>query len=115
MSKITNDKAGDDFETKIAKRFGFRKQPNSGATKFKKGDLVNDNFLLDCKTCVEDKKSVTIKEEWITKIKSEALSQGKLFSGICFSFGQNKEPYFIVDGKLFTYLLDYIRLERIDK
>ena len=45
-------------EKKIAKALGGKRTPNSGATKFDKGDLyIDSDWLIEAKTCMEPKKS----------------------------------------------------------
>ena len=41
-------------ETNVAKKLGGKVQPNSGATMFAKGDLVLDDWLIECKTKVSE-------------------------------------------------------------
>jgi hypothetical protein len=74
-------------ETKVAKELGMKKQPNSGATAFDKGDLKDDYLLMECKTLTKPQKSHTIQKEWLTKNKEEAFSRGKQIAALTFDFG----------------------------
>lgn len=60
-------------ETHIAKTLNGHKQANSGATLFHKGDVIGDNFIIECKTAVKEQKSFTIQKEWITRTKKKLL------------------------------------------
>ena len=44
-----------------------------GATKLSKGDLyIGQEWLIEAKTCMEPKKSFSIKKEWLTKMLDRA-------------------------------------------
>lgn len=60
-------------ERRIAKKLQGKKQLNSGATMFAKGDVITDNFLVECKTKIKDSKSISIQKEWIEKLKKSVL------------------------------------------
>lgn len=92
-------------ETNISKKFNGKRQPNSGATKFKKGDVALDNVLIECKTKTSKSDSIKINKEWIIKNKSEALFMGKDYSVIAFNFGPNEENYYIINEDLMEILL----------
>ena len=53
-------------ENNVAKAVKGRRTANSGATTFSKGDVTTNKILLECKTTIDDKKSFTIKKEWIS-------------------------------------------------
>lgn len=91
-------------EKNVAKRLNGKRQPNSGATNFRKGDVELKHFLLDCKTVTVPKKSMSIKKEWIDKIKQEAFAMGKSSFAICFNFEPNGQNFYIIDEGTFRYL-----------
>lgn len=92
-------------ETKVAKAVGGRKTANSGATKFSKGDVVTDSWLIECKTCTTDKKQFTIKEEWLTKNEEEKFAMGKSYAALAFDFGPNSSTrYYIITERMFQTL-----------
>jgi len=95
-------------EKKVAKAIGGKKVANSGATAFNKGDVTTDDFLIECKTCTEDKKSFSIKKEWIEKNKEEAFAMCKSYSALVFNFGPNSENYYVIDERLFKLLKEVI-------
>ena len=91
-------------EQTISKNVNGKLVANSGAIRFGAGDILTDNFLIECKTCMEDKKSFSIKKEWIDKNKEEAFAMRKSYSALAFNFGPNSENYYIIDEKLFKIL-----------
>lgn len=93
-------------EKKVAKAVGGKQVVNSGATAFEKGDVQTDNILIECKTCIENKKSFSIKKEWLEKNKEEAFAMGKDYSVLAFNFGSNSENYYIIDERTFKILKD---------
>ena len=98
-------------EKKVAKAVGGKQVSNSGATAFNKGDVTSDNFLIECKTCVEDKKSFSIKQDWLEKNKEEAFEMGKDYSALAFNFGPSSENYYVIDEKLFKILKEVLESE----
>ena len=50
-------------ENKVSKTIGAKITKNSGATMFSKGDLLTDQWLLECKTQTRNKDSFTLKKE----------------------------------------------------
>lgn len=92
----------------MAKAVGGKKVSNSGATAFNKGDVVTDNWLIECKTCISPKKSFTIKKEWLSKNKEEAFACRKEYNALAFNFGDN-ENYYIVDEKTFKMCLELLK------
>ena len=93
-------------EKSVAKALGGKKTANSGATRFSKGDVNTDLFLIECKTCISDRQSFSIKKDWINKNKEEAFAMNKPYSAIAFNFGPNSDNYYIIDEKLFKSLVD---------
>lgn len=98
-------------EKQVAKAVSGRQVANSGATAFAKGDVTTDLMLIECKTCVEEKKSFSIKKEWLKKNKEEAFEMGKSYSALAFNFGPNSENYYVIDEKLFKELIEYLEKE----
>jgi hypothetical protein len=97
-------------ENNVAKATGGATVKNSGATMWQKGDVdVKDvSMLIECKTCVEPKKSFSIKKEWITKNRDECHFMGKDYSVISFNFGE-KENFYILEEKDFKLFLEFLR------
>lgn len=88
-------------EQTLAKMLNAKRQANSGATPFRKGDVIADGYLLEAKTCVKDKKSFAIKKEWLEKNKEEAFAMGRDFGVLAFNFGPGQKNYFILDEQTF--------------
>lgn len=96
-------------EKQIAKVLGAKRTLNSGAGKFDKGDLHTENWLIEAKTCMEPKKSFSIKKEWLTKMKDEQYANNKMYSSLCFDFGDNSGRYYIIDENLFQCVIDIMK------
>ena len=91
-------------------------QPSSGSGKFRKGDVINRDasLLIECKTCMSEKDSFSIKKEWIKKNREEAFSQ-RVFDGcIAFNFGPEQENYFVINEKLMRFLIEKLEEENMD-
>ena len=108
MNKNTNSTRyySDAHELSICKALDGRRQPNSGGGKFKKGDIdvPSCNMLIEAKTTMTAKDSVSIKKEWIEKNRQEAFSTRHSSSAICFNFGPDSDNYYVIDEKLMKYL-----------
>lgn len=98
----------DKHEKSICKALGASQQSNSGAGRFRKGDVIQNeaSLLIEAKTTMADKESFSIKKDWIIKNKEEAFSLRKSNSCICFNFGPESENFYIIDEKLMKYLVN---------
>ena len=88
---------------------GGRTTPNSGATKYQKGDVVTpghgeNSWLLEMKTSMTPKQSFSIKKQWLETIKEEAFQAGKMNYAVVFSFGPKQENYYILNEQKFKEL-----------
>ena len=94
-------------EESVCKALGAVKSANSGATKFRKGDCYIPNLLLvECKTSMSEKDSVSIKKDWIDKNTKESKDM-RLDNGcICFNFGPGLDNYYVISEKLMKYLVE---------
>jgi hypothetical protein len=77
-------------EQYVAKILDMKVQPNSGATSFAKGDVADENLLLECKTLMKPQTERTIYKEWLVKLKEEQLGMRKLLSALVMDFGDNQ-------------------------
>lgn len=99
-------------EKKIAKELGARRTPNSGATKFIKGDLyIGEQWLIEAKTCMTPKKSFSIKQDWLDKLKEEQYANNKDYRALCFDFGENTDRYYILDENTFKNVVEILSNE----
>lgn len=99
-------------ETKVSKVVGGKRTANSGATAFQKGDVITNDWLIECKTKIKDCSSFTIKEEWLLKNEEEAFAMGKNNSALCFDFGANtNKRYYVISERLFEILKNYLEEE----
>lgn len=101
-------------ETQVAKTLEGKKTPNSGATSFVKGDVTTRQFLIECKTSMTNKQSMSIAKKWIDKLEEEAFAMGKRYSALVFDFGDGQQHY-IINEKLFKVLKQYLEnLENLE-
>lgn len=111
MYKSTRD-ASSKQEKAIAKSLNARRTSNSGATKFDKGDLyVGQEWLIEAKTCMQAKKSFSIKQEWLQKMKEEQFATNKMYSALCFDFGDNGNRYYILNEQTFKQFIELLNKE----
>lgn len=98
----------DIHEKSICKALGATQTPNSGAGRFKKGDVIQEeaSLLIEAKTVMSEKKSVSIKEDWIIKNREESFTNRLNNSCICFNFKPQGCNYYIVDEKLMKFLCE---------
>ena len=100
-------------ENKVAKAIGGKRQANSGATAFQKGDVITDNFLIECKTKTTDCNAFTVKEDWLLKNEEEAFAMGRE-SALCFDFGPSaNKRYYIISERQFQLLQQCLEEGRI--
>ena len=103
-------------EKVIAKALGAGRTPNSGATKFDKGDLtIGQEWLIEAKTCMQPKKSFSIKQDWLKKLKEEQYATNKMYSSLCFDFGENTNRYYIIDEQTFKYIVEILGVDENGK
>lgn len=55
---------------------------------------------------MQPKNSFSIKKEWLSKLKEEQYATNKLYSALCFDFGDNKDRYYIIDENTFINMMD---------
>lgn len=103
------------MEARLAKTLGGKRQSNSGATPFQKGDVITKLFAIEAKTSMTPKQSISIRKEWLDKIRREAFAMGKPYSALAFDFGTsslgNKETFYIIDEQLFMKLHEKLEEE----
>ena len=95
-------------EESVSRLLSAKRVSNSGAGKFKKGDVVQDeaSLLCECKTVTSQKNSVSIKKDWILKNKEEAFANRLDNSCIAFNFEPGGESYFVINERLMKFLVD---------
>lgn len=97
-------------ERKVAKAVGGRQVANSGAPTFVAGDVITDQFLIECKTKTKDSSSITLKEDWFLKNEEEAFAMGGKYPALCFDFGPSaNKRYYVISEPLFQMLQEYLK------
>lgn len=119
MNTMTKNKESTRFasqtqENRVAKKLGGTVNTNSGAGKFNKSDVVvkSASLSIECKTCMTEKGSFSVKKDWIKKHKDEAWSNKLSNSVLAFNFFyEDKEDYYIIDDKLMHFLVEKLQEE----
>lgn len=103
-------------EESICKALDGYRQPNSGASKFNKGDIIIEraDMLIEAKTTMTDKESFSVKKDWFEKNKMESFSIRRSNQAICFNFGPNQNNYYIINERLMKYLCDKLQEDYYD-
>lgn len=91
-------------EERVARIFNGRRTPQSGGGKWKKGDVLSEQFLVECKTSLTPKPSYCIKRDILNKADEERREMGKSFYALAFTFGDTQD-YFVIDKRTMVYLL----------
>ena len=104
---MTPQEASKKQEERIAKLFNTTPTPRSGGGNWKKGDVLSENYLIECKTSVTPKLTYSVKKLDLDKAKHEARQMRKENSILSFTIGENFEDYFIVDTKFIKDYLGY--------
>lgn len=100
-------------EKSVCKALGASQTANSGAGKWSKGDCVkrNASLLIECKTTMSEKQSVSIKKEWIDKNREEAFSNRLDNNCLCINFGPGSDNYYVISEKLMKFLVQKLEEE----
>ena len=103
----------DIHEKSVCKALGAKQTNNSGAGNFRKGDCVQKpaSLLIECKTTMTVKESVSIKKEWLDKNKEESFKMRLENSCVCFNFGPETPNYYVISEKLMRFLVEKLEEE----
>lgn len=79
--------------------------------------MVCSDFLIECKTMTTEKASISIKQDWIAKLKEEAFAMNKNYWALVFNFGglSNTENFYIINESLFMRLKNYLEEEELNE
>ena len=97
-------------EKQVAKAFNGKQTPNSGATPWVKGDVLLDQFLIECKTSTTEKQTFSVPKKWLEKMQEEAFAMGKPYSALCFNYGDGNNHY-VISEQLFKELIEHLKEE----
>ena len=100
----------DRHEKKTSKNLGVRKQTSSGSSSFLKGDLYSDSCLFECKTSMSEKKSFSIKKEWLDKLEEQCFSMGKKHPILVIDFGDG-DNYYVLNETMMKKFIEYLDSE----
>ena len=96
-------------EERVAKLFTGKRTPQSGGGKFVLGDVISEDFLVECKTSVTVKDSYSVKREILKKADEQRREMGKELYALAFSFG-DEEDFFVINKKAMSRFL-YLQQE----
>ena len=100
----------DKHEKRTAKNLGAKVQTSSGSSDFLKGDVISDTCLIECKTCTTEKKSFSIKKEWLDKIEEQCFEMRKRYPVLAFDFGDG-DNYYIINEKTMKKFIEFLNDE----
>ena len=100
-------------ELAVANALGGHRTPMSGASNFYKGDVVTKDWMIECKTQTTEKKSFSIKKDWLEKATEEAFSTDKSHVALAFNFGgeDQSQNFYVICEKDMKYLIDKLESE----
>lgn len=95
-------------ESRVAKALGGKVCPNSGAGRFTKSDVIVEeaSMSIECKTCMKEQASFSIRKEWIEKQQSDSFANRLSNSCVCINFGPDTPNYYVIDEKLMKFLVE---------
>lgn len=94
-------------ESRTAKNLGGKVQVSSGSSNFLKGDVFTERCLVECKTAMKEVKSVSIKKEWLEKIREQCLGMRKQYPIVAFDFGDGQN-YYVIDEKTMRKFVEFL-------
>ena len=100
----------DKQEKRTAKNLNATVQTSSGSSAFLKGDVVSDTCLIECKTSMSEKKSFSIKKEWLDKIEEHCFEMRKRYPILAFDFGDG-ENYYVLNEKVMKKFIEFLNNE----
>lgn len=96
-------------EKQIADYLHGTVQSNSGGTKFGGGDVHTEEFLIECKSHINERDTFVIHRSWLKKLKEQAFEQGKTRCALAIRYEEDGEDYFIIPR---MYMKEYVNLLR---
>lgn len=99
-------------ENHVAQAINGKTVANSGAVSWAAGDVVDSQWLLECKTCTKEQKSFTMQKEWFDKNKSESIFMKKDYSAVVFNFGPGTSNIYCIDEYTFQEMKEALEEKR---
>lgn len=102
-------------EKRIASRFAEfegKQVIGSGSTPFLKGDVVTQDFLIECKTKMQESTQITVKKEWVDKAREQAYEMRKPYFLLALSFGDTSD-YYLMEPMIFEEM--YRKAKAMDR
>lgn len=107
---LTKRQRSNKSEQELAKQYGGRQQPASGAIPVAglKGDVITGQFLFDDKTTV--RKSFTVSHDVLAKLSKDAFRTRRI-PVLRVHFEQTRRAYFVIDETTFRRLSELLKDE----
>lgn len=100
----------DRHEKRTAKQLGAKVQTSSGSSDFLKGDVVTKSCFVECKTSTTEKKSFSIKKEWLDKAEEQCMAMGKKYPILAFDFGDG-DNYYVLNSTMMKKFIEFLDSE----
>lgn len=113
MKEYTKKEASLLQEKEVAKLVNGEVQIASGALSHGGGDVLTENWFLECKTVISKKDSYSVKKSILDKMYEQSFEQQKNYSSLAFRFSPEGEDYFVVNSETFKHMMKSVNL--IDK
>jgi len=96
-------------EKEVAKQLNGKVVTGSGNGDFNGGDVLLEDWFLECKTVISEKKSYAIKRSVLDKMMEQAFEQQKDKAALLFRFEPKGEDWVVLDIDTFENLLEEIK------
>lgn len=107
ISKKSTRYCSNKHEKRTAKNIGASVQTSSGSSDFLKGDVISSKCLVECKTAMTEKKSFSIKKEWLDKVDEQCFAMGKKYPILAFDFGDG-DNYYILNEMVMKKFVEFL-------
>lgn len=101
-----NKKVSLEQENRIAKMFNASRTPRSGGGEWKKGDILSEDWLVECKTTTTPAKSFSVSKAVLDKAEHERAEMHKSYMALAFTLGEDYDDYFVLDKRAMSAVLE---------
>lgn len=91
-------------ETEVARLLNGKVVAGSGCGGFDSGDVDAGRFLVECKTVTKPQVTISIKYDWLVKIREQAFEEGKDYSALAVRFTPTGKDYVVIDIDTFSQI-----------
>lgn len=97
-AKKTTKEVSLEQEERIAKLIGGSRTPRSGGGNFIKGDVLAEDFFIECKCQLTPKESYSVQKSILDKADHERREMRKPFYALAFELGAERDDYFVINS-----------------